>query len=228
MIKTRTILAALLVPIALTQLISCSGMSAANKTLYALDTGKATPQPRDPSPAQPVSSARTSISRDQVLEVRRVNISPPFDGLSLVYRTRGGAYVKDYYNEWVAPPEELFSSQLVDCLSASGTFASVVDGRSAAPHRYALETCITSLYGDFQDPQHANIVLAARVYLLEDSAGGRRVAYQNHYDITTPLAGASARELVLGAGRAYRRLLESMTQDLSPFNKIDAVSADGR
>jgi hypothetical protein len=91
-----------------------------------------------------------------------------------------------------------------------------------------LETCITSLYGDFEDPQHAKVVLAARVYLLDDITGGHRVAYQNHYDITIALAGASAREVVLGAGRAYRQLLESMTQELSPFNKVDVVSTDGR
>jgi hypothetical protein len=109
----------------------------------------------------------------------------------------------------------------------SGAFASVVDGRSAAPHRFALETCITALYGDFRDPQHPSVVLAARVYLLDDSTGNRRVAYQNHYDIAVPLAGASALDLVLGAGSGYRKLLESVTRDLSSFSKT-AVAANGR
>lgn len=224
MIKMRTILACVVAPLALGQLASCSNMSESDKSLYALDAGRPS---RDPSPGGEVSSGRAGVGRDQVLEVRRVNISPPYDGLSLIYRTRDGTYVKDYYNEWAAPPEELFSSQLVDYLSASGAFPSVVDGRSAAPHRFALETCITSLYGDFRDPQHAKVVLAARVYLLDDSSGSRRVAYQKHHDITVPLAGASAHELVLGADRAYRELLESMTRDLAPFNKA-TLAADGR
>jgi len=222
MIKTRTILPCLVVMIALTQLAACSAMSPANKSLYALDAGKPTP-----SSAQLVSTAGGSAARDQVLQIRRVNISPPYDGLSLIYRTKAGTHVKDYYNQWVAPPEELFTNQLVDYLSESHAFASVVDSRSAAPHRFALETCINSLYGDFQDTQHPRVVLAARVYLIDDSAGDRRVAYQNHYDVTIPLAAASARGLAQGAGNAYRQLLESVAQDLSPFNGI-ALAADGR
>ena len=215
---TRIALYWLAVMIAFANAVSCSGLSPANKTLYALDPGQAT---QTSNPARP----NASVSRDQVLQVRRVNLAPPYDALSLIYRTRGGTYVKDHYNEWVASPEELFSTELVNFLSASGAFASVIDGRSAAPHRFALETCITSLYGDFQDPQHARIVLIARVYLL-DAAGSRSVAYQHHYDIVLPLTGASAHELVLGAGRAYRQLLESLAADLSPFSQnVAAVDA---
>ena len=227
MINPRTLIALLLATMAVGLLVSCTAMDPANKSLYALDVGKAPGARGDPSSVRQVSSIPPGVVRDQVLQIRRVNISPPYDGLSLIYRTRDGTYVKDYYNEWAAPPEELFSSQLVDYLSVSGAFASVVDGRSAAPHRFALETCITALYGDFRDPQHPNLVLAARVYLLDDSTGNRRVAYQNHYDITIPLAGASARNLVLGAGSGYRKLLESVTHDLSPFSKT-AVAAGGR
>lgn len=161
------------------------------------------------------------------MQVRRVNIAPPYDGLSLVCRTPGGTYEKDFYNEWAAPPEELFTNQIVQSLGVSGAFPSVVDGRSAAPHRYALETCVTSLYGDFRDPGHPTVVLAARVYLLEDSAAGRRVAYQNHYDISVPLAGASAQQLVVGSGRACGRLVEAMSRDLIAIRKAEAT-ADAR
>jgi hypothetical protein len=102
-----------------------------------------------------------------------------------------------------------------------------VDGRSAAPHRFALEMCVSALYGDFEDEQRPKVVLGARVYLIDDSAGERRVAYQKHYDITVPLTAASARGLVQGAGEAYRQLLESLTQDLSRFNR-NVVAEDGR
>jgi uncharacterized lipoprotein YmbA len=227
MINPRTLIACPLVTIALGLVVSCTAMDPANKSLYALDVGNAPAVPPDSSSAQQVSSIPAGVLRDQVLQIRRVNISPPYDGLSLIYRTRDGTYEKDFYNEWAAPPEELFTNQLVDYLSVSRAFPSVVDGRSAAPHRFALETCITALYGDFRDPRHPTVVLTARVYLLDDSTGNRRVAYQNHYDITIPLAGASARELVFGAGSSYRRLLELVAHDLAPFSKT-AVAAEGR
>jgi uncharacterized lipoprotein YmbA len=198
-------------------LVSCSGLEPAGKSLYALDPGKPTTATSDPS---------TSASREPALQVRRVNIAPPFDGLSLVSRTRDGTYVKDFYSEWVAPPEELFSTEMVDWLNTSSVFASVVDGRSAAPHRYALETSITSLYGDFQDPHKPRVVLSARVYLLDEASGSRTVAFQNHYDISTPVAAASADELVRGSGQAYRQLLESMTRDLAAFRKTTVAAAN--
>jgi uncharacterized lipoprotein YmbA len=216
MIGIRSTLCFLILTAALGQLVSCAGLNPANKSLYALDPGRPTTA-RDSPQAQQTSTELGSVSREQVLQVRRVNIAPPFDGLSLIYRTPDGTCVKDYYNEWVAPPEELLSTQLVGWLSASAPFASVVDGRSAAPHRFALETCITSLYGDFQNPREPKVVLNARVYLIDDISSNRRVAYQNHYELSIPVSGASARQMVEGSGSAYRHLLEAMTQDLTAF-----------
>jgi uncharacterized lipoprotein YmbA len=199
------------------QVVSCSGLSPANKSLYCLDAGR--PTASESSQAQQITPVPAGIPREQVLQVRRVNIAPPFDGPSLVYRPPGGTYVKDYYSEWVSAPEELFTTQMVDWLSTSGPFASVVDGRSAAPHQFVLETCITSLYGDFQQPTEPKVVLTARVYLL----GDRAVAFQNHYDISIPIADASAQQMVVGSGRAYRQLLESITQDLAAARKTVAL-----
>jgi ABC-type uncharacterized transport system auxiliary subunit len=171
--------------------------------------------------------ARAVLDSADVSSVRRVNIAPPFDGPTFIYRSAEGTYVKDYYSEWVAPPEELFSTQLVDWLRVSGPFESVVDGQSAAPHRFALETCITSFYGGFQDSLKPGVVLSARVYVIDESAGNRTVVYQNHYDNSIPIASASVQRLVRGTGRAYRQLLESMTKDLSTFRKT-IVAADTR
>ena len=210
--------------VVLESVVACSS-SSANKSLYALDPGRSK-ELYGRSPVELASLGQAPLTRGQVLQVRQVNVEPPFDGRSLVYRTPGGTYVRDYYNQWVISPREMLSTKMVDWLSASGPFEYAVDGRSTAPHRFALETSITSLYGDFRDPHHPKVVLAARFCLLDDSAGGRRVAYQGRHEIAIPLARASAQELVAGAGRAYRQLLESMTQDLSPFNKT-AVAASG-
>jgi uncharacterized lipoprotein YmbA len=217
MTRIQTILSCLAAVIAFGHLVSCSGLEPSGKSLYAIDAGQPAP-PRD---------AATAATHDPPLQVRRVNIAPPFDGLSLVSREADGTYAKDSYSEWIAPPEELFSTELVDWLSASGSFGSVVDGRSAAPHRYSLETCISSLYGDFQDPHKPRVVLTARVYLLDEAMGNRSIAYQNHYDISVPVTTASAQQLVLGSGRAYRQLLESLTQDLSAYRKT-AVAVAGK
>jgi hypothetical protein len=61
-------------------------MSPASRSLYALDLEKPA-APRDPPPTE-------QVSRDQILQVRRVTIVPPFDGSSLVYRTPNGTFVQ--------------------------------------------------------------------------------------------------------------------------------------
>ena len=226
MINARSILAGCMMVLAMSQLVSCTGLqTAANKNLYALDAGSPAAA-HNSAPAQEASATIGSIPRDQILQIRRVSIAPPFDGSSFIYRTPAGTYVKDYYNEWVAPPQDLFSGQLVDWLSASRIFASVVGGQSAAPHRFALETNITALYGDFHDPHHPQVVLAARVFMLDDSGATRTVAFQNHYDISLAIPDASAQQFVVGAGKAYRQLLESVSRDLLTFRET-AVAANG-
>jgi ABC-type uncharacterized transport system auxiliary subunit len=196
-------------------MISCSSAGPA-ANLYAPDL------------APPALTHQTThaaiVPRDQVLQVRRVNIAPPFDGPSLVSRKPDGTYVKDYYNQWVAPPETLFSAESVHWLSSSGPFASVIDGRSTAPHRYALEISITSLYGDFQDSARPKVVVRARVYLIDDASRNRVIAYQKQYDLSVPVRSASAREMVLGSGLAYRQMLESVSDDLTTAR--ETVSAN--
>jgi uncharacterized lipoprotein YmbA len=223
--RIRIILWCLMMPIGFVQLVSCSGRQTAGKSLYALDPGGPTtaPQPESSSSGRS-SSGSTGHSREQVVQVRRVNIAAPFNGPSLIYRTPDGTYVEDFYNQWVAPPEELFSGEMVNWLSASGRFDTVVDGRSAASHRFALETSITSLYGDFQDESHPKVVLNARIYLIDDAVGSRSVTYQNHYELSAPMERPSPEEFVRGCGRAYRQLLESATQDLSAFCKTVVAS----
>jgi uncharacterized lipoprotein YmbA len=225
--RIRIILICLTAMILSASLPSCAGtQGGGSKSLYALDPGRPdAPAPHESAPARP---SPNSIGREGVLQVRRVNIAPPFDGSSLVYRTPDGTYTKDSYSQWLAPPEELFSGELANWLSslASAPFETVVDGRSSAPHRFALETSITSLYGDFQDSRQPKVILNARIYLFDDAAGGRSVAYQNHYDVSIPLAQASTEEFVRGCGRAYRQFLELMSKDLSAFRTTAAKASE--
>jgi uncharacterized lipoprotein YmbA len=222
--RIRIILICLTAMIFSASLVSCAGtQGGGGKSLYALDPGR--PEAATSRESTPARLASNSVGHEGVLQVRRVNIAPPFDGSSLVYRTPDGTYTKDSYNQWLAPPEELFSGELANWLSAlPAPFETVVDGRSAAPHRFALETSITSMYGDFRDPRQPKVILNARIYLLDDATGGQSVAYQNHYDVSIPLAQASADEFVRGCGRAYRQFLELLSKDLSAFRTTATAS----
>jgi uncharacterized lipoprotein YmbA len=199
---------------AISTLFSCTHASGPAKGLYALDAGQPA-EMRAATRALHASMPAAGIPAEQIVEVRRVSIAEPFDGPALIYRTPGGTYVKDYYNEWVAPPEELLSTQLVNWLGASGPFASAVGARSAVPHRFALEVSVTNLYGDFQDHAKPAVVLGARAYLIDEASNGRTVVCQGQYDVTVPLPKASAQEMVAGSGRAYRQLLEALSKDLA-------------
>jgi hypothetical protein len=69
-----------------------------------------------------------------------------------------------------------------------------------APHRYALETCITALFGDFRDPRRPKVVLSARYYVLDEARGLDSVALQDRFDISVPISAAIGR----ADGRRHR------------------------
>ena len=54
----------------------------------------------------PAIDPTNAVASERVLGVRRLQIAPPFDGRSLVYRTGEVSYVRDPYAEFLDPPAE--------------------------------------------------------------------------------------------------------------------------
>ena len=73
-----------------------------NKDIYSHDTGK-------------------------VLTVRRIRVTPKYEGKGLVYRLSELSYESDFYNEFFISPVSMFTEEIRKQLSESGLFKIVVD-----------------------------------------------------------------------------------------------------
>lgn len=187
---------------------SCASLSrpATDRQLYALDPG---------GPARPPDRNVRTVSADgPALRVRRLHVANPYGGTAFVYRTAGGAFRTDYYNGFIAPPAELLTGALVDRLSRAGGFATVIDSTSSVPARYTLEGNVTAIFGDYADGKAPKAVVRMKVFVLDEQAGGSRLAFQKEYDATAPVRPASVPSLVDGWNRAIRSVLDQLEADL--------------
>lgn len=81
----------------------------------------------------------------KVLEVRLTRAAPGLEQRGLRTLRPDGTESVDFYNEWVAPPEELVEEVLRRWLTASGLFAAVTVPGSRARADLVLETELTGL-----------------------------------------------------------------------------------
>ena len=138
-------------------LTGCDAMSQPfpEKDFYAVEVGAA------PSPVAKQHSA--------AVRVRRLRIAQPYDGRAFVYKVGPSKYKTDYYNSFIASPDQLLTSELTRWLSETKPFAAVVDSAGEAAHRYVLDGIVSELYGDYTDPQKPKAAIQAKSFLLDDS-----------------------------------------------------------
>ncbi|HEY2585632.1 MAG TPA: ABC-type transport auxiliary lipoprotein family protein [Tepidisphaeraceae bacterium] len=171
-----------------------------DKAFFAIDPGAPPAAPRRHGP---------------VLQVSRLRVAAPYNGTAFVYRNKGGEFRSDYYNAFVAPPDQLLTGAVVRWLSAASPFNVVVDASSAVGGRYVLEGTVTDLYGDYTDPAAAKAVIAVHVFLLDEGGEDARIMFQKDYRSAVPIEPGNVNSLVSGWDRALRDILSQMTADLA-------------
>ncbi len=160
--------------------------------------------------AQPTPGAQHAGT----LRVERARVSPPFDAHAFVYRTGEVAYLTDYYNEFIAAPDQLLTTEAVRALAARAPFAIVLDPSGAADCAWRLETTVTDLYGDYRDPASPRAYVRARFMLLHDAPGTTEVAGEWTLEAADPLEKKGAPELAAAMGRAWGDILAHLDESL--------------
>ena len=189
-----------------TLLVGCSGLSQPplNRSCYALDPGQPTATlsaPREP----------TTRTDPPTLQVRRLRVDSPYDGVAFVYRTAGDQYQTDYYNNFITPPDQMITSDLTTWLARTSRFAYVVDSGSQASNPYTLTGTVTALYGDYTNKTAPQAVISMRLVLLDQNS---RIVFQKQYDAAAPIQIGSAASLVQGWNQALRQILAQSATDL--------------
>lgn len=179
------------------------------KTRYAF----AAPMPSEAKPPGTLQPLRLSTPRAE----------PPYDGLSLVYKTGASTYATDYYNTFIAPPDRLLAGEMEQYLSRCGIFSTVSSGAVGA-YRYLLEGDVVQLYGDFTSKSASTAVISLRFFLIDDENAAAKVLLQKTYRQTEPIPAATPDALLAGWNRALGAIMEQLAGDIEAATRQQAGS----
>lgn len=162
----------------------------------------------------PLTSAKPPANAP-VLAIRRLSVSSPFDGISLVYRTGQFSYETDPYAEFLAPPADVLRAPLRQYFQASGLFGDVTQQGSALRPNLLVEITVEQLYGDFRNRADPQAVLEVRLAFF-DAPGGRpgKVILDKNYVRRAKLAARSAAALMASWNDALKQIMAEAVSDL--------------
>lgn len=123
-----------------------------NKAVYLLDIAPDT----SPLAVQPTVCCR----------VRPVSVRSPFSGTRLIYRRSETTFERDYYNEFLVPPDQQNSQALHDWLPSVGLVLCATSVLDEQTEQLVLEPHLEALYADFRDPHSPSAYVRLRFVLI--------------------------------------------------------------
>jgi cholesterol transport system auxiliary component len=193
------IFAAALLMLAIT-FCGCVSRPALNEQTFAFST--------------PASAATNSVANGHVLEIKSLQIAPPFDGRSLIYRTGEFSYQRDPYAKFLGLPAEGLVGPVSEMLRRDGGFSEVVQPGSAVQPDTLVELTIIQLYGDIRKPRSPCAVLAMQVTFIAATNGMPvKVILQNNYSKRIPINSTTPAALMEGWSEGLVGILAEATSD---------------
>jgi ABC-type uncharacterized transport system auxiliary subunit len=163
----------------------------------------------------PLVIATNNVADGRVLGIRTLQVAPPFDERSLVYRTGDYSYERDPYAEFLSSPAQELAACISGILSADGCFRAVVGMGSAARPDTLVEIDISQLYGDIRQPGSPCAVLAMQVVFVKATNGlPGRVILQRSYSRRIPVKSATAAAFMNGWNQALGEIFADVSSDL--------------
>jgi cholesterol transport system auxiliary component len=157
--------------------------------------------------------SRIGSSNSAILEIRTLQVTPPFNGRSLIYRTGESDYQCDPYAEFLAPPAEGLPGPVSEMLRGDG-FNVVQPGSAVRPDIIA-EISITQLYGDIREPESPYAVLVMEVTFLDATNGlPGKLLFQKNYSGRVGMSSTTPAALMAGWTQALERIMAEATYDL--------------
>jgi hypothetical protein len=162
-------------------------------------------------PAGPPDAGKTT----NVFALRRVTISPLFQGRSFTYRTAEDAYEHDPYAGFFIPPERAIAQPICAALCAGGVCGCVIDLGSGLKPSLVAEVAVNELYGDFRKPAKPTGVLQIHFILYKDNQDGPgRVVMDKVFSRETPMAKAAPAALMAAWDTDLRGIMAEINAEL--------------
>jgi uncharacterized lipoprotein YmbA len=149
-----------------------------------------------------------------VLRIRKLRISPRFEGKGFLYRKGDLSYESDFYNEFLVPPNSVLTEELRQWLASSGLFRHVIDSGSQLEATHVFEGTVAALYGDYRNLTLPKAILGIELFLVKDVAARSEIIFRKEYRGEVPIEGSSPEALINGWNEALQRILTSLERDL--------------
>lgn len=150
-----------------------------------------------------------------VLRVQPVQMTEPYGEEMFHYRVGPARFETDYYANFVDEPGRLITSELIEWLAQTGEYSAVVDASSTVDTNRSVQLVIRELYGDRSGPGPEQAVVAARLFLLDESKVETKVLLSRDYREVEPVSGDGGDALVEAWGTALGRIFEQAAADIS-------------
>ncbi len=155
-----------------------------------------------------------SLTSTNVLSLRRVAVSPLFEGQSFVYRTGQDSYERDPYASFFVVPARMFEECLRHELRGGGAFAQVAEPGSALTPSHSAEVNVSDLYGDFRNPAHPAAVLRLRILLFHAASRSGDLLWEKEFSARIPFATRTPAALVAAWNQGLRQIMSRLDADL--------------
>lgn len=149
-----------------------------------------------------------------VLAVRRVQVSPRYEGRELVYRTGPTSFTSDYYNLFFVPPAQMLTQDLRQWLDRSGLFARVVDAGSLVRPDLVLEANAAVFCGDYST-KPGKAVVEVQFLLLDEGSADMAILFSRDYQREVAVSGGEPKDLVAGLRQAVAAIYADLEKDLA-------------
>jgi ABC-type uncharacterized transport system auxiliary subunit len=154
--------------------------------------------------------------RPFVVRVSQLNVAAAYETRKLIYKSRAGQLLEDYYNELIAPPGRLLADSLATYLDLKSLSAQFVRSRGQRGADFVLEGYLAELLGDYSlDPPAARLALSIT---LNDVRRERvKIVLARTYQARIPVpanGGRAPAELVAALTKAWAEVLAAVELDL--------------
>lgn len=162
----------------------------------------------------PAASVTGAAAGGRVLGIKALQVAPPFDGRSFVYRTGEFSYERDPYAGFLGLPAEVLVAPVTELLGEDGCFSAVVKMGSVARPDTLIEININELYGDIRKPGNPSAVLAMQV-ILTDAKNGLpgKVILQRDYSRQIPMKSTAPEALMAAWNQALVEIFADVASD---------------
>ncbi|MCE7526984.1 ABC-type transport auxiliary lipoprotein family protein [Polynucleobacter sp. IMCC 30228] len=152
------------------------------------------------------------------LKVGTISVTAPFDGKSLVYRLSEGRYDKDFYNAYIALPNEMFANATRTWLNDAGVFRLTVDQSNSFFPYYTLQAHVEEFYGDYRTKPEAVVTIQYFLSAASTSKAANPVIFTPRYSQRIALADNSRAALIQGYQQALTAILQQLEADFYQKN----------